>query len=265
MNPISDEELVLFHYRDGIDPGRVAEIERALATDAALSARYAELAQVLAQVPAGAPEPDAAFEHRLWTALERRMGPTPAPRARMFDSLRAWFVPLPAARAALAGAFALTLALGIGYYAGRRSAPEQPPAIAAVPTTTAPNVAAPGGNAAARVLDAYAAEHLRATEGLLLTATNTDSSAIQSSNAELAAALVESNRLYALAAERAGNARLANFLRTLEPVLIELANQTPDTTIGSGDGLRNYLQDTDLLFQVRATQARMERAGKQET
>jgi len=257
MNPISDEDLVLFHYRDGIDPGRIAEIERALATDAALSARYAELVQALAQVPTAAPEPDVAFEHRLWTALERRMGPAPAPRAGMLDTLRAWFVP---ARAALAGAFALTLALGIGYYAGRRSAPEQAPAIASIP-----NVATSSGNTAARVLDAYVVEHLRATEGLLLTASNADSAAIQSSNSEMAAALVESNRLYALAAERAGNTRLATFLRQLEPVLIELANQTPDTTIGNGEGLRNYLQDTDLLFQVRATQARMERAGRQET
>jgi hypothetical protein len=261
MNPISDEDLVLFHYRDGIDPGRIVEIERALATDAALSARYAELTQALAQVPAAAPEPDVAFEHRLWTALERRMGPAPAPRTGMLDTLRAWFVP---ARAALAGAFALTLALGIGYYAGRRHAPEQPPAIAAAPNVAVPNGAAPGGSAA-RVLDAYVVEHLRATEGLLLTASNTDSAAIQSSNSEMAAALVESNRLYALAAERAGNTRLATFLRQLEPVLIELANQTPDTTIGNGEGLRNYLQDTDLLFQVRATQARMERAGRQQT
>src|SRR5436190_11014188 len=252
MNPISDEDLVLYHYRDGLGPARIGEIERALGTDAALSARYAELAQTLAAVPASTPEPDAAFEHRLWSALERRMGPAPAPRPGWRDALRAWLVPMPAARAALAGAFAITLALGIGYYAGRHDAPMQP---GPAPTPTLASNA--GGEAtAARVLDAYVAEHLRATEGLLLTAANSDSAAIQSSNRELAQALVDSNRLYALAAERAGNTRLATFLRQLEPVLIELANQTPGTDIGNNEGLRNYLQDTDLLFQVRATQAR---------
>ena len=61
MNPISDEDLVLYHYRDGLGPARIGEIERALGTDAALSARYAELAQTLAAVPASTPEPDAAM------------------------------------------------------------------------------------------------------------------------------------------------------------------------------------------------------------
>jgi len=262
MNPISEEDLVLFHYRDELDAARLAEIERALETDPALSARYAELTQALGRVPKGVPEPDAAFEHRLWTALERRMGRAPERRPSFADTLREWFLPMPAARAALASAFAITLALGIGYYAGRHGAPGQAPTIAA-----APRVAPAGsdGTAAARVLDAYVSEHLRATEGLLLTAANSDSAAIQDSNRELAAALVESNRLYALAAERAGNTRLATFLRQLEPVLIELANQTPGTDIENSEGLRNYLQQTDLLFQVRATQARMERAVRQET
>jgi hypothetical protein len=149
-------------------------------------------------------------------------------------------------RFALAATCLLALAVGIGYYAGRSSATHE-------------------SAMAARVLDAYVAEHLRATEGLLLTAANSDSNDLHASNSDVAATLVESNRLYAAAAARAGNTRLADFLRQLEPVLIDLANQPADASIQSRDGLRDYLRKTDLLFQVRATQARIDSAGKHKT
>jgi hypothetical protein len=48
-------------------------------------------------------------------------------------------------------------------------------------------------------------------------------------------------------------------------VLIELANQPADAPVESVDGLRDYLRKTDLLFQVRATQARIDSAGKHRT
>ena len=76
-----------------------------------------------------------------------------------------------------------------------------------------------------RVLDGYVAGHLRATEGLLLTAVNNDGGDLLGGNRELAESLVESNRLYAAAAARSGNLRLADFLRQLEPVLLEVANR----------------------------------------
>jgi len=96
-------------------------------------------------------------------------------------------------------------------------------------------------------------------------AANSDSADLRSGNADLAATLVDSNRLYAAAAARSGNTRLADFLRQLEPVLIELANQPADASVESVEGLRDYLRKTDLLFQVRATQARMEPQGKHKT
>src|SRR6185369_2704212 len=165
------------------------------------------------------------------------------------DTLHSLLLP----RAALAAACMLLLAIGIGFYAGRSTAP-QPDEIA----QTRANAMA------TRVLDAYVAEHLRATEGLLLTAVNSDDAGLVG-NRDLAASLVDSNRLYAAAAARSGNTRLADFLRQLEPVLIELANQPADASVESVEGLRDYLRKTDLLFQVRATQARMEPQGKHKT
>jgi len=249
MNPISDNDLILYFYQDGLDAGRIAEIDAALRASDALRARYAELQRTLHAVDAGsAIEADAGFTQRVWRRLEQRIDAnSPAPahndwRTRLRDLLQSLLSP----RFALAATCMLALAVGIGYYAGRSSATHE--------------------NAmAARVLDAYVAEHLRATEGLLLTAANTDNNDLHASNSDVAATLVESNRLYAAAAARAGNTRLADFLRQLEPVLIDLANQPADASIQSRDGLRDYLRKTDLLFQVRATQARIDSAGKHKT
>lgn len=254
MNTISDNDLILYFYRDGLDASRMREIDDALFASPDLRARYTRLQRMLQTVDAEpAPEPDAQFVERVWQRLDPRLAALSAPRtgwrARLLDTLQ----PLLASRAAFAAMCMLLLAIGVGFYAGRWSAP-QPDEIA----QTRANAMA------TRVLDAYVAEHLRATEGLLLTAVNSDDAALVS-NRDLAASLVDSNRLYAQAATRSGNTRLAEFLRQLEPVLIELANQSPDASVQSIDGLRDYLKKTDLLFQVRATQARIDAAGKHST
>src|SRR5512141_1468068 len=256
MNTISDNDLILYFYRDGLDAARIRDIDDALFASPELRSRYTRLQQMLHAVDAEpVPEPDAKFVARVWQRLDARLAAETPPaartgwRARLFDTLRS----LPVPRAAFAAACMLLLAIGVGFYAGRSTAP-QPDEIA----QTRANAMA------TRVLDAYVAEHLRATEGLLLTAVNSDDASLVG-NRDLAASLVDSNRLYAQAATRSGNTRLADFLRQLEPVLLELANQSPDAPVQSIDGLRDYLKKTDLLFQVRATQARIDAAGKHST
>lgn len=253
MNTISDDDLILYHYRDGLDAGRIAGIRDALAASAELRGRYASLERVLARAGAvPVPEADADFNARLWRQLEPRLrGPVAAKRASWRDALQtihAWLTP---PRVAFAAACVLAVAVGIGFYAGRQSAPALAESSADA--------------AAARVLDAYVAAHLRATEGVLMTASNSDSAEILDSNRELAASLVEANRLYALAATRAGNTQLADFLRQIEPVLISLANPSPSSSVQPSEGLREYLRATDLMFQVRATQARLDRTGAHRT
>lgn len=253
---IGDDDLVLFHYRDGLDAKRLARIEAALSASTTLRERYAAIERALARADA-LPEiaPDADFNARLWHALEPRLASSrTASRPSWSDRLRALHAWLTPPRMAFAAACALAFAIGIGFYAGRQSVPPVP-ALAESQADAA----------AARVLDAYVAAHLRATEGVLMTASNSDSAGLLASNRELAASLVESNRLYALAATRAGNTRLADFLRQLEPVLIALANPQPASSVQPAEGLRDYLRNTDLMFQVRATEARLDRQGPHRT
>jgi hypothetical protein len=255
MDSISDEDLILHHYRDGLDAAQLAQIDAALSVSAPLRERQATLLRLLAQVDAlPAPVPDAGFDARLWRRLEPRLfaRASSVQRPSWRDRLHAWLSP---PRLAWAGAVCtLAVAVGFGFYAGRRSAPE-PDVVAQ----------ARADDAAMRVLDAYVAAHLRATEGVLLTASNSDSKDLLDGNRELALSLVDANRLYARAATRAGNTQLADFLRQLEPVLISLANPPSSAPIKANEGLRDYLRTTDLLFQVRATQARLDRNGDRRT
>jgi hypothetical protein len=265
MSPITDDDLVLYHYRDGLDDDRIAQIAAALATSQTLRERYAAIEHAVAHFGQDevAPAPD--LGERLWRRLEPQLAEagivastassraeTNIPRQSIATRVRTWIdrtQPWPA----FAVAAVLVVAIGLGFVVGRQSVSVSPPPVASVETESS----------AARVLDAYVAMNLRATERVLLTASNSNSASLLEGNRELAQSLVESNRLYALAAANAGNSRLAVFLRQLEPVLISLANQPGSATVQSSEDLRGFLDATDLLFQLRAIEARLDRNAEQ--
>lgn len=260
MDTIRDSDLILYHYRDGLDAAALAAIAQALHDSAALRARYAALCATLDAVDAQPlPVPDAAFEQRLWQGFDTRLAAETAGReaaAHVRSTGAGRQRDAQAGRRGLlrytATALALVAALGIGFLAGR-----QPVPLPSQPSSP-PIAAVDAGKLSARVLDAYVAAHLRETEGVVLTAVNSDNADLLAGNRELAAGLIDSNRLYAQAATRAGNARLANFLQQLEPLLIELANPPGSDPIQGSEGLRDYVDKSDVLFQLRATQARIE-------
>jgi hypothetical protein len=218
-----------------------------------LRERYAAIERAIAHFDSQDVEPDPDIGSRLWQRLAPQLEEAGviAPSSQgMLDRLRAWLTP-PQARFALAVAATILVAIGVGFVVGRQT-------VTAPPRVAANDVEA----AAARVLEAYVAANLRATEGVLLTASNSGDASLLEGNRELAQSLVESNRLYAMAAARAGNTQLATFLRQLEPVLLSLANQPGTATLQSSEDLRHFLDSTDLLFQVRTIEARLDRTGK---
>ena len=267
-----DEDLVLFHYRDGLPQERIEAIAAALHASPELRARYAELCDLLAAAGrVAAPAPAAGLEGRIWERLQPRLdAAAPAAPARRrarprvaARSARVYRVPQ---RWAMAAAVVLALALGIAIggigmpqrSTTTRAGTEAAPAPGTPATAHARPPAAADDRLAPRMLDAYVAAHLRASQGVLLTMLNSDDDALAASGAELAAALVESNRLYAAAAARAGNARLVALLQQLEPLLIEIANPAPAGDVEVRKGLGEYVRDSDLLFRLRATEARLD-------
>ena len=237
MKPVSDGDLLLFHYRDGLEAARNLEIEDALFYDAGLRLRLAALRETLSQTADAWPhsEPGADFESRLWARVQPAL-PVRAARPSLAERLRQWIEPLRPAPLAFAGLLLATL--GIGYFLGQ----------SAVVTPTA-NPRFLAEDASGRVLNAYLGAHLQQTERALLVAANSPQDA--DAARELAATLLESHRLYASAADRAGKPALAQFLRELEPVLIELANEEGAIAPALGEEIRSR----DLAFKSRAAAA----------
>lgn len=237
MNTVSDEDLVLYHYRDGLPRERLAEIEDALFADDALRRRYERLRAEL-NAAGGAfavTAPDAGFESRIWRGVRRGL-----PREPLGARIARWLTPREGGRLALA--FMVVAALALGWMLGR-SGQAPTPQIA----SQAPLLERDAGD---RVLSSYLAQHLETTERALLLAANGDAG--DATARELAQQLVASNRLYASAAQRANRPQLAAFLRELEPVLIELAHD--DASLDPAE-LRESIRDRDLPFKARAAAA----------
>jgi hypothetical protein len=243
MKRFSDDDLILFRYGESPEPEAVRD---ALAADPQLAARYAELERALAAVDlADVPEAPPGFETELWA----RLRPELTPRRR--SPVRVWAGSLRALPALWPVAAAFVLVAG-GFLAGRW-ARETPAAVSAA-AVPAPSALSP--EARDRVLFASVASHLDSSERLLVDLVNrTDESATLPDERAFAEALLESNRLYRRAAERAGERRIVDLLDRLEPVLLELVHSPAE---GEVRDLRRQVETGDLLFRVRIVGANLE-------
>lgn len=240
VNRPDDEELALRFWGEHPEP---EAIDRAIAADPDLARRYRELAGALGALEAiEAPEPRAGLEGRLWA----RVAPELAERRT-----RSRFLSLPSwPRLATLAAAAAALAVG-GFLAGRATGPA--PAPAAVEAS----LDALSPEARDRLLAAALAGHLDSSERLMVELVN-DGKPSDEMERQMAAALLESNRLYRSAAERAGQRRIAAVLAELEPLLAELANAPADGDVTAA--ARERIDAQDLLFRVRVTRGNLTRS-----
>jgi hypothetical protein len=224
-----DEELILFFYGEHEHP---EEMERALRSDPELARRYDALERELGVLDrVEVPEPRAGLEGRMWA----RVAPSLAPprRALFFPSgARAW-VAIAAAAAAIAA---------VAFLGGRALRPE--PTEISVKET----LKALPPEARERVLQAALADHLDASQRLLLEVANGAPSLDE--ERVWAASLLASNRLYRKAAERAGQRRVAAVLGEIEPILAQLAESPGSFDLRES---QRTIERADLLFKVRVT------------
>ena len=230
MNQPSDDELLMFHFGEDLGPERMAWIAAAVADDPNTTRRYVELRRLLdastTLLSATEPGPDAA--DRIWRQLRPQLAPARRPRPVWFE----WLLP----------GLALAASIGLGIVIGRNW-------LAPTPTLEETRLTL-DANAGDRVLAAPLARHLSQTERLLRVAENGEVGSEQ-----LAATLVEGNRLYAAAATRAGKPALAQFLTELEPVLRELANDDGDNALGGAGVAREQIRSRDLIYRLQALAA----------
>lgn len=228
---ISDDDLLLYYYRDGLDPAERARVGAALAEKPELAQRLHQLVSKL-DAAAAIPEVDVptAYQQRWSAALAQAAGrqtTAAAPAARRRFNTTPW----------LAAAAVAVLAVSVVYQFNRD--PATP-----VAGITPPPAATGGGTTP---YERGLKSHLATTERQLASL----DSVSPEDRKRLVSTIIEQNRMFALAADKAGEPQLARVLRAFSPVLESLQSEGGDTS-GSV---------AQLAFELRVMQGRLKSAA----
>jgi len=229
---ISDDDLLLYYYRDGLDASERARIGAALSEQPELAQR---LQRLVARLDAAAALPEvpvpAQVQQRWREALAGATSETRVvPPSRRFFAEPRW----QAAAATVA-----VVALIFGIQKAMQPSPNQTPDNAVTAST----------QGATSTDEASAYEHglkwhLASTERRLASLGD----ATPGERARLIETIIGQNRIYALAAERAGEPQLARVLRAFTPILESAAD---------GRGESSASSVAQLSFELRVMQARL--------
>ncbi|HET8888906.1 MAG TPA: hypothetical protein VFQ41_08380 [Candidatus Angelobacter sp.] len=231
MNHLNEEQIVLHYYGDA-EAG--PEIEQHLAVCAECRAEFGRVQSTLREIgPLEVPEPPASFEEKTWLNLRDRL-----PEKGGF--LRRLLKP-SAPKWAFAGVMALLLAAA--FLAGRFW-PRPPQQVAQQP----PSQVNPQ-----RIVLVAVGDHLERSQMLLVEIMNADAKGpIDFSNEQAEARdLLDSNHLYRVSAQQAGDPQVVRLLDQLGRVLAEIANGPAEVSPGDLQQVRHTIQSEGLLFKVR--------------
>jgi hypothetical protein len=230
MNHLSEEQIVLHYYGDAEE---ASEVERHLAACPDCRAEFARVQSMLQQIePLEVPEPAAGFEEKTWLNLRDRLPEKGSFLKRLLQGRQKW---------ALAGAMAVLLAAA--FLAGRFW-PRPGPQIAEQP----PSQVNPQ-----RVVLVAVSDHLERSQMLLVEIMNADTKGPINLSSEQAEAreLLDSNHLYRVSSQQAGDPQVARLLDQLGRVLAEIANGPADVSPEDLQQVRHTIQSEGLLFKVR--------------
>jgi hypothetical protein len=231
MNHLSEEQIVLHYYGDAEE---ATEVERHLVACAECRAEFARVQSTLRQIePLEVPEPAAGFEEKTWLNLRDRL-----PEKRGF--LRRLLRP-SAPKWAFAGVMAVLLAAA--FLAGRFWPRPAEPVAKQQPAQVNPQ----------RVILVAVGDHLERSQMPLVEIMNADTKGpINFSNEQAEAReLLDSNHLYRVSSQQAGDPQVARLLDQLGRVLAEIANGPAEVSAGDLEQVRHTIQSEGLLFKVR--------------
>jgi hypothetical protein len=233
MNMITDDDLLLYYYRE-LEPAERARIGAALSEQPELSRRLHTLVARLDAAAATPEVPVPALTQQRWAAALARARSGDARAARpgsRFFAQTGW----------LAAAAVAVVALVFVFQQGKQTPHDQ----SANNPTPAP-VSDPAQGAGTEDSSAYEHGlkwHLASTEQQLASLNE----ATPAERAQLIETIISQNRMYALAAERAGEPQLARVLRAFTPILENVADGHSETASSVAQ----------LSFEMRVMQARL--------
>jgi hypothetical protein len=230
---INDDELLLYYYRDGLDAAERARIGAALAEQPELAQR---LHRLVARLDAAAALPEVPVPAQTLQRWQAALDAAANEKKRAAPERRRPSIP---PRWQLAAAAVVVAALSVVFLQMRQAPPVQVvgnPAIEPPPAAT--------GEGEATAYEHGLRFHLASTERRLANLGN----ASPEERARLIDAIIGQNRIYALAAERAGEPQLARVLRAFTPILQDVAHGRSGSTEGDL---------AQLSFELRIMQARL--------
>lgn len=229
MNHIGEEQLVFFYYGESAES---AAIESHLEECEACRDEFRALQRVLNTVDsAPVPERGPEYGSQVWRRIEKRIGQRPR------RSFMHWWIWAPAMAVLVIGAF---LAGRLSYRAQRGGGPA--------------TVAVSNQQIRERILLVAVGDHLERSQMVLAELSNAPEGKGKldiSDERQMAADLLDDNRLYRQTAASTGEKGVASVLDDLENVLMEIAHSPSEVSNQQLDDLRQQIQDRGLLFKVR--------------
>lgn len=234
MNHISEEQLVLLYYGESAE---AAAIDQHLGDCEECRAEFRALKLVLNTVDsAPVPERDSEYGHAVWQRIEKRLG------ARKRRSFTQWWMWAPAMAALLVGTF----------LAGRLTHKQSGTEVAK------------GQQIRERILLVAVGDHLERSQMVLAELTNAPDHKGKldiTDERQMAADLLDDNRLYRQTARSTGDTAVAGVLDDLERVLLEIAHSPTEVSSGQLDDLRQQIESRGLLFKVRVMESKAREQG----
>lgn len=228
---ITDDELLLYYYRDGLEPDERARIGAALAGQPDLARRLHKLVARLDAVATGRPvDVPEKFRQRWAAALDTAS--RVASRA----------TPVRPSRSSLPLLLSAAAVLAVVVFAVAFQFRGVPPGARSEPLTV--ENPAPARGTGPSSYEAGLKVHLASTEQQIASLRD----ATPEERAKLIDTIIGQNQMFALAAERAGEPQLARVLRAFTPILEDVASGR--TRSANGDLAQ-------LGFEMRVMQARL--------
>jgi len=245
MNHLSQEDLVLHHYREETRP----EVASHLLSCPSCREEYEVLKKVLETISAAeVPERGVSYSDEVWRQLRWKLAAPPKSR------LREW---------GFAGAVAAMLF--VAFVGGRLWQK-----LNVAPTETAgPSTIRVASTEEGReqVLVVVVGDHFERTERVLLELANSaeERNGDISMEQNLAEDLVFANRIYRQSAMLAGDTRLASLLDEIESILLEISHTDDGASARQIDSIRKRIDERGLVFKLRVAGEELKQRGKEKT